>query len=155
MTVSTADLWDERGHELASIPLDWHDFGGKAAFSGPARTVRCLEDNVVLKSVVSEPGDGAVLVVDGGGSLRTALLGDMIAKIAIDNGWAGIVINGAVRDRVALRDMPIGIRALASNPQKSAKEGVGEADVEIEIAGTRIRPGVRLFADEDGVLVER
>lgn len=155
MTVSTADLWDERGPELYSIALNFTDFGDKVAFSGPARTVRCFEDNALVKTVLSQPGDGAVLVVDGGGSIATALMGDMIAGLAIDNGWAGVVINGAVRDREVLSTLDIGIKALASNPRKSGKTGAGDHDVTVEFGGATIRPGAMVFADADGVVVDR
>jgi regulator of ribonuclease activity A len=154
MTFSTADLWDERGNSLQSLSLVLADFGGHPRFSGRIRTVRCREDNALLKSVVSTDGDGGVLVVDGGGSIRTALMGDMIAAIAIDHGWFGVLVNGAVRDRVALRTMPLGILALASNPRTSAKTGAGEADVPVEFGGVVFRPGATLYADEDGVVVD-
>jgi regulator of ribonuclease activity A len=154
-TPATADLWDERGDELMSLSVPLADFGGVARFSGPARTVRCFEDNALLKSLVSTPGDGAVLVVDGGGSVQTALMGDMIAMIALENGWSGIIIHGAVRDRTALAGLPLGIKALASNPRKSGKTGAGEADVVLTIGDTVIAPGKHVFADEDGVLIER
>lgn len=155
LTVSTADLWDERGPELTSVALNFTDFGDKVSFSGPARTVRCFEDNALVKSVLSEPGDGSVLVIDGGGSIATALMGDMIAELAIGNGWVGIVINGAVRDRERLASLDLGIKALASNPRKSGKTGEGEHDVTVEIGGAMIRPGAMIFADADGVVVER
>ncbi|AZL05346.1 MAG: ribonuclease E activity regulator RraA [Brevibacterium aurantiacum] len=155
MTVSTADLWDERGPELESIALNFGDFGAKDSFSGPARTVRCYQDNALAKSTLSQPSDGAVLIIDGGGSIATALMGDMIAELAVSNGWAGVVINGAVRDRVALSSMGLGIKALASNPRKSAKTGEGELDVTLEIGGATIRPGAMVFADPDGVVVEK
>lgn len=151
----TAELWDERADELDSLSLPFVDFGGRTRFSGPARTVRCFEDNVLLKKMISAPGQGAVLVVDGGGSIGAALLGDMIAAIAIENGWSGVVINGAVRDRTALATMPLGIKALASNPRKSLKTGAGEVDVPVSIGGALIVPGRRVYADEDGVVVER
>ncbi|SMX89989.1 ribonuclease E activity regulator RraA [Brevibacterium antiquum] len=155
MTVSTADLWDERGPELNSIALNFGDFGAKDSFSGPARTVRCFEDNALAKSTLSQPGDGAVLIIDGGGSIATALMGDMIAELAVSNGWAGVIINGAVRDRVALSSLGLGIKALASNPRKSAKTGEGDLDVTVEVGGATIRPGAMVFADPDGVVVEQ
>lgn len=155
MTVSTADLWDERGPELDSIALNFTDFGAKDSFSGPARTVRCFQDNALAKSTLSQPGDGAVLIIDGGGSIATALMGDMIAELAVSNGWAGVVINGAVRDRVALSSMGLGIKALASNPRKSSKTGEGDLDVTLEVGGAAIRPGAMVFADPDGVVVEK
>jgi regulator of ribonuclease activity A len=119
------------------------------------RTVRCFEDNVLLKSLLSSPGDGAVLVVDGDGSYGTALMGDMIAQLAVDNGWAGVVIHGCVRDSVAIAAMPLGVKALGTNPRKSGKQGGGETDVTVQFGGVTFRPGARLYADEDGVLVER
>lgn len=155
MTVSTADLWDERGPELESLALNFGDFGAKDLFSGPARTIRYFEDNALVKSTLSEPGDGAVLIVDGGGSISTALMGDMIAESAVSNGWSGVVINGAIRDRVAMKSMAIGVKALASNPRKSSKAGAGEVDVTVEIGGATIRPGAMVFADPDGVVVEK
>lgn len=152
---TTADLYDEHGEDLQSVALQLRDLGGRTAFSGPIRTVKCFEDNALLKATVSEPGEGAVLVVDGAGSLRRALMGDMIAKIAADNGWAGVIINGAVRDVAELRSIPLGIKALGSNPRKSTKTRQGLVDETIEFGGVVFRPGRRLFADEDGVLVER
>lgn len=152
---STADLYDQHGDDLQSLPLQLRSFGGHAAFEGPIRTVRCFEDNVLLKNLLSSPGDGAVLVVDGDGSYGTALMGDMIAQFAVDNGWAGVVINGCVRDSVAISTMPLGVKALGTNPRKSRKQGTGEVDVTVEFGGVQFRPGARLYADEDGVLVER
>ncbi|MBW1638565.1 RraA family protein [Microbacterium resistens] len=155
MTESTADLYDRLGEALQSLPLQLRSFGGRAAFSGPVRTVRCFEDNVVLKSVLETPVDGAVLVVDGGGSLDRALMGDMIAGLAVRNGWAGVVIHGAIRDSADIARLPLGVKALGTNPRKSTKEGVGEIDVEVAFGGVVFRPGARLVADEDGILVER
>jgi regulator of ribonuclease activity A len=155
MTTNTADLYDELGEEIQSLPLQLQNLGGRPKFEGPIRTVRCFEDNALLKSVVSGPGQGDVLVVDGGGSVSRALMGDMIAKIAADNGWAGVVIHGAIRDRVAISQIPIGVKALGTNPRKSTKTGAGESDVVLEFGGVTFRPGARLFSDEDGILVER
>lgn len=152
---TTADLYDELGERIQSLPLQLQLFGARARFEGPIRTVKCFEDNALLKSVVSAPGGGAVLVVDGGGSLERALMGDMIAAIAAENGWAGAVINGAIRDRVAISEIPIGIKALGTNPRKSSKTGAGEADVPLEFGGVTFRPGAMLYSDEDGILVER
>jgi regulator of ribonuclease activity A len=154
-SINTADLYDERGEELDSIALQFQSLGGLSHFSGPVRTIRCLEDNALVKSTLGTPGEGAVLVVDGGGSLRTALMGDMIAASAVANGWAGVVINGAIRDREVLADLPLGVKALGSNPRKSAKEGAGETDVELEIDGVTVRPGAMIWCDPDGILVER
>lgn len=153
--VSTADLYDERGEELNSLSLQFQSLGGRSHFSGPVRTIRCFEDNGLVKSTLATPGNGAVLVVDGAGSLRTTLMGDMIAASAVANGWAGVVINGAIRDREALADMPLGVKALGSNPRKSSKAGAGEADVDLLIDGVTIRTGVMIWCDPDGILIER
>ncbi|MGY2744679.1 ribonuclease E activity regulator RraA [Arthrobacter sp. UYCu723] len=154
-TVNTADLYDERGEELDSVALQFQSLGGRSHFSGPARTIRCFEDNALVKSALATPGGGAVLVVDGSGSLRTALMGDMIAASAVTNGWAGVVVNGAIRDRTAIAELPLGVKALGSNPRKSAKAGAGDLDVELEIDGVMIRPGAMIWCDPDGMLVER
>ncbi|UWF77158.1 MULTISPECIES: ribonuclease E activity regulator RraA [Microbacterium] len=152
---STADLYDQHGDDLQSLPLQLRSFGGHPAFEGPIRTVRCFQDNALVKELLATPGDGAVLVIDGDGSLGTALMGDMIAQSAVDNGWAGVVIHGAVRDSVAIGALPLGVKALGTNPRKSGKTGRGEVDVVVEFGGVSFRPGARLYADEDGILVER
>jgi regulator of ribonuclease activity A len=152
-TISTADLYDEFGEELQSCDLQFRQFGRRTAFSGPAVTVRCQDDNVLLKAVLSEPGENRVLVVDGGGSLHTALIGDLIAGLAVANGWAGLVINGAVRDVAALRALDLGIKALGSNPRKSAKTGAGERDVPVSFGGVTIRPDDLVTSDDDGIVV--
>lgn len=155
MAIATADLYDERGDELDSLALQFHDLGGRTAFDGPIRTVRCHRDNALVKAVLATPGDAAVLVIDGGGSLESALVGDLIAASAVANGWAGLIVHGAIRDRVALGALPIGVKALGSNPRKSAKTGLGETDVPVTIAGVAFVPGRHVWADADGILVER
>jgi regulator of ribonuclease activity A len=152
-TVPTADLYDEQGDALQSCDLQFRQFGGRPLFTGPAVTVRCYEDNALLKAVLSEPGEGRVVVVDGGGSLHTALLGDLMAALAIDSGWAGVIINGAVRDVAALRGLDLGVKALGSNPRKSGKTGAGERDVAVTFGGVTIRPGDRVTSDDDGIVV--
>ena len=153
MVTATADLLDEHGDDAAVCILPLHSFGGRRAFSGEIRTVRCHEDNVVLKRTLGDPGDGRVLVVDGGGSLRCALVGDMIGALARDSGWVGIVINGCVRDVDALGQLDVGVLALGSNPRPSAKDGAGEVDVPVDFGGVTFRPGATLHADADGVVV--
>lgn len=155
MGTSTADLYDERGDGLDSLALQLHDVGGRIAFDGPIRTVRCHRDNALVKSVLATPGEGAVLVIDGGGSLESALVGDLIAASAVANGWAGLIVHGAVRDTAVIATLPLGVKALGSNPRKSAKEGIGEVDVPVTIAGVAFVPGRHVWADADGVLVER
>lgn len=152
---ATADLYDERGEELDSLGVQLQDVGGRVAFDGPVRTVRCHRDNALVKATVATPGEGAVLIVDGGGSLESALVGDLIAASAVENGWAGIIVYGAIRDRRAIGELPLGVKALGSNPRKSAKDGVGEVDVPITIGGVTFSPGRHVWADADGVLVER
>lgn len=152
---ATADLYDEHGEALASLSLQLRDFGGVRSFSGPVRTVRCFEDNGLVKAVTQTPGEGAVLVVDGGGSLRSALMGDLIAAAAVENGWAGAIIHGAIRDSVAIGGLRLGVKALGTNPRKSSKTGAGVLDETVEIGGVVFRPGATVYADEDGVLVER
>jgi regulator of ribonuclease activity A len=155
MTFTTADLFDEHGAALASVSLQFRNFGTRTEFSGPARTVRCFQDNALVKSLLATPGSGAVLVIDGGGSLETALMGDMIAQSAVDNGWSGVIINGAIRDSVAVNTLPLGVKALGTNPAKSAKEGTGGVDVPVQLGSTTIWPGAMVYADADGILVER
>lgn len=153
ISFATADLVDAYGDRLYGCELQFRHFGAARAFHGPIRTVRTFEDNVLIKSVLSTPGEGAVLVVDGGGSLRCALVGDLIAGIAVANGWNGLVIRGAVRDVAALRDLGIGICALGTNPVKSAKLGTGTVDVVLSFGGATFAPGAMLYADEDGIIV--
>jgi regulator of ribonuclease activity A len=155
MEFSTADLVDEHGEALQSCDLQLRQFGGRRRFHGPIRTVACFEDNALVRQVLSEPGDGAVLVVDGGGSLHTALVGDLIAGLAQANGWAGVVVHGAVRDTEALGGLDIGIKALGSNPRKSAKAATGQIDVPVRFGGVTFRLGEHLYSDEDGVVVLR
>ncbi len=151
--LSTADLYDEHGEALGSCDLQLRRFGAVDRFSGPAATIRCHEDNALVKAVLGEPGEGRVLVVDGGGSLHTALMGDLIAGSAVANGWAGVVIHGAVRDVAVLRTLPLGIKALGSNPRKSAKTGAGERDVPVTFGGATFAPGDLVVGDDDGVVV--
>jgi len=160
MTIATADLYDERGDALDSLSLQLQNLGGVVAFDGPIRTVRCQApdgtlDNALVKATLARPGGKAVLVIDGAGSLESALVGDIIAASAVENGWAGLIVHGAIRDRDAIRMLPLGVKALGSNPRRSAKSGAGEVDVEIVIAGVRFVPGLHVWADADGVLVER
>ncbi len=155
MSVSTADLYDEHGDALQSCSVQFRHYGGRVAFDGVVSTVRCHRDNALVKAALAEPGAGGVLVVDGGGSLESALMGDLIAASAVEHGWAGVIIHGAVRDVVALRELPLGALALGSNPRKSAKAGAGERDVPVSFGGVDFVPGQRVWADEDGILVTR
>jgi regulator of ribonuclease activity A len=149
----TADFVDSIGPDVRSCDVQFRQFGGRAEFAGPISTVRCFEDNALLKSVLSQPGAGGVLVIDGDGSLHSALVGDVIAELARSNGWAGLVINGAVRDAAALRGIDIGIKALGTNPRKSTKTGAGDRDVEITLGGVTFTPGEIAYSDDDGIVV--
>lgn len=149
----TADLVDEIGPDVRSCDVQFRQFGARSEFSGPISTVRCFEDNALLKSVLSEPGDGGVLVIDGAGSLHAALVGDVIAELGRSNGWAGLVVHGAVRDAAALRGIDIGIKALGTNPRKSTKTGAGERDVELSLGGVTFVPGDIAYSDDDGIVV--
>jgi regulator of ribonuclease activity A len=156
MTVTfrpTADLVDDIGPEVRSCDVQFRQYGGRTEFAGPITTVRCHQDNALLKSVLSEPGNGGVLVVDGGGSLHTALVGDVIAELGRSNGWAGLILNGAVRDAATLRTLDIGIKALGTNPRKSTKSGSGDRDVVVSLGGVEFRPGDVAFSDDDGIVV--
>jgi regulator of ribonuclease activity A len=149
---STSDLLDEHGADADVCLIQFRSFGARA-FAGTVATVRCVEDNVLLRQRVSEPGEGRVLVVDGGGSMACALLGDNIASIARESGWAGLVVNGCVRDSVALEELGFGIKALGTNPRPSRKEGAGQIDVAVTFGGVTFEPVAQLWADDDGVVV--
>ena len=149
----TADLVDDIGPDVRSCDIQFRQYGARPEFAGPISTVRCFQDNTLLKAVLSESGDGRVLVIDGGGSLHTALVGDIIAELGRANGWSGLIIHGAVRDASTLRTLDIGIKALGTNPRKSAKTGAGERDVVISLGGVDFVPGDVAFSDDDGVVV--
>lgn len=155
MQFKTADLCDQFAAELQVLEPLYHSYGGRLSFAGPASTVLCFEDNSRVKEAVGEPGQGRVLVVDGGGSRRCALLGDLLARQAADNGWAGVVIHGCIRDAADIAGFDLGVRALATLPRRSDRQGRGERDVVIEIAGARIHPGDWVYADLDGILIAR
>lgn len=151
--LSTADLCDEFGDRLESCSVQFAQYGGVRAFSGPIVTWRSPEDNLVLKQIITEPGEGRVIVIDVHGSTRVAMIGDSMAETAAANGWSGFVINGAVRDVSRLAELPIGIRALGSNPRRSVKAGSGERDVTVSFGGAVFRPGSVLVSDDDGIVV--
>ncbi|MFJ2989483.1 ribonuclease E activity regulator RraA [Collimonas sp. NPDC087041] len=158
MTFATTDLCDANEDKLgtaalAVLPPVFISLGKRQAFAGPARTLKVHEDNVLVRSTLETAGEGQVLVVDGGGSLRCALVGGNLGVLAQKNGWAGIVVNGCVRDSAELNACDIGVRALALHPQRSVRKGVGERDVSVSIAGVTVRPGDWIYADADGVLV--
>lgn len=150
---STADLMDTHGDRAKVCLLAWRSLGGRGAFSGAVATVRCHEDNVLVKRRVREEGHGRVLVVDGGGSIRVALLGDIVASLAVDHGWAGVIVHGAVRDSAALAGLDLGVLALGTNPRPSAKVGDGDIDVPVTFGAATFHPGDMVHVDADGVVV--
>ncbi len=150
---ATADLVDEIGADVRSVDTQFRQFGGRREFVGPVTTVRCFQDNALLKSILSEPNPGGVLVIDGDASLHTALVGDIIAELGRSNGWVGIVANGAIRDAATIGGMDIGVKALGTNPRKSTKTGAGERDVPVTLGGETINPGDLLYSDDDGIVV--
>lgn len=152
MSFTTADLFDQFEAQVSSCETQFRQFGGRRAFSGVIATVKCFEDNVLLKQRLSTAGEGRVLVVDGGGSLRAALLGDVIGGLAVQHGWSGVLIFGAVRDTAALAELDLGVKALGSNPRKSLKAGTGQLDVPVAFGGVTFTPGHWLASDDDGVL---
>ena len=152
---ATADVLDEHGDRASVCAVAFRQFGGRRAFEGPISTVRCDEDNVMMRRRLSEPGKGGVLVVDGGGSRRMALAGEKVATLARDNGWVGLVINGCVRDAAALSELDVGIKAIGTTPRASGKAGLGEIDVPVTFGDVTFRPGDMLFSDEDGVVTLR
>jgi len=152
-TRATADLCDAHGDAVQVCEPLFHAYGGRIAFAGPISTVRCFEDNSRVRQAVESPGEGHVLVVDGGGSRRRALLGGSLGVAAVKNGWAGVIVYGCIRDSAELAPLPIGIRALGTMPLRSDKRGEGERDVPVRFAGVTFRPGEWAYVDEDGVVV--
>lgn len=153
MSWSTPDLCDEYGDVVAVVPGQYQNFGGAESCCGEIVTVRCFEDNSRVKEQLAEPGDGRVLVVDGGASLRCALIGDLIAAGAVDKGWSGVVIRGACRDVPVLRTLDLAVYTLGSCPRRSTRKGAGELNVPIDLDGVLIKPGQWLFADATGLVV--
>jgi regulator of ribonuclease activity A len=146
-------LVDQYGAELRVCDVQFRQFGGHRSFAGPVRTVSCHEDNGLLRDLARTAGAGCVLVVDGGGSLHTALVGDVLAGAAQENGWAGLVVHGAIRDSAALAQLGLGIKALGANPRKSGKTGAGAVDVSLSFGGVTFQPGDVLHADDDGIVL--
>lgn len=155
--IATCDLCDTHKNDSSGafrvLPPVFRDFGARHRFAGPVSTVKCFEDNTLVKAAVDSPGEGRVLVVDGGGSLRRALLGGNLGATAARNGWAGVVIDGCVRDLAELALCDTGIRALAPMPLPTEKRGEGQRDVAVQLQGVWVRPGDWLYADEDGMVV--
>ena len=158
MSFATADLCDSheamiRNGELRVVAPMFRSFGGRETFSGRIATLKLFEDNSFVRTALEQAGDGRVLLIDGGGSLRRAVVGDQLAALAVKNGWSGIVAYGCIRDSAAIAGMDLGVLALATHPQKTDKRNVGEADIAVTFGGVTFKPGEWLYADADGVLV--
>jgi len=151
--LKTADLYDRFGEELQVAEPGLVHFGGETSFSGTIATVVAPEDNSLVRRALESPGRGRVLVVDGGGSRRVALLGDQLAALAVANEWSGVVVHGLIRDSLEIGEMPLGVLALGTIPRKTEKLGRGEADREVAFAGVTFRPGEFLVADPDGLVL--
>jgi len=153
MALATTDLCDKYSDSLQIAEPIFTDFGGTLAFAGPISTIKCFEDNSLVRAALETPGQGRVLVVDGGASDRCALMGDNLAQLAIDNDWAGLIIYGCIRDALDVSDMDIAVKALNTHPKKSSKRNTGERDVSVHFAGVRFLPGAWVYADLDGIVV--
>ena len=153
MSFATADLCDAFPGQVRVADPVFKEYGGGGRFAGPIHTLRVFEDNALVAKAVERAGMGRVLVLDGGGSVRTALVGGRLAQLAHTNGWAGLVVNGCVRDSAEIRQIPIGVRALTTSPLRSGKQGNGEEGGAVSFAGLTFSPGEYLYADEDGIVV--
>jgi len=147
------ELCDQFPELVQVVEPMFGNYGGKERFGGEIVTIKAFEDNSLVREQVAQPGAGKVLVVDGGGSLRRAMLGDMLAEKAASNGWEGIIIYGCIRDVNAIGETDIGVQALATHPMKTEKKGVGELNVQVVFGGVTFRPGEYVYADNNGVLV--
>jgi regulator of ribonuclease activity A len=152
---STADLYDEHTTMVKVLTPMFRNYGGIAAFHGEIATVKVYEDNKLVREALDNDGKGKVLVIDGGGSLRTALVGDKLAQLALDNRWAGIIVNGCIRDAADVRKIAVGVRALNTNPARPTKNGTGEVRIPVSFGGVTMTPGEHIYADEDGILVSK
>lgn len=153
MHFSTCDLCDEHPDLVRVADPLFRDFGGRERFGGRIVTIKCHEDNSLVRDLVAESGHGCVLVIDGGGSLRRSLLGDQLAAKAVSNGWEGVIVYGAVRDVEATRAMDLGVKALAPIPLKTDKKGIGERGIPVRFAGVDFVPGEYVYADANGIVV--
>ncbi|MDO8786974.1 MAG: ribonuclease E activity regulator RraA [Sulfuritalea sp.] len=153
MNLLTTDLCDTHEDKVRVVEPMFSSFGGRAAFFGRIATLKLFEDNSMVRQALESPGEGRVLVIDGGGSLRRALVGDQLATLGVANGWAGIIVYGCIRDSRAIGEMDIGVYAIDTHPMKTVKRNVGEADIPVSFGGVTFVPGEWLYADEDGVIV--
>jgi len=156
MDIKTTDLCDTNSEIVrAASPIGFKDYGGKKNFYGEIQTVKCFEDNSFIRKALEQNGIGKVLVVDGGGSLRCALLGDMMGELAVKNNWNGIIVYGCIRDSVAVSQLPLGVKALNVNPLKSGKRNEGQENISVHFAGVDFIPDEFIYCDEDGIIVSK
>jgi len=153
VTFSVCDLCDAHEDSIQVAEPIFRDFGGRRVFGGQIVTISCHEDNSLVRDAVASPGEGKVLIVDGGGSLRRSLLGDQLASKASDNNWQGIIVHGAIRDIEVIAGIDIGVKALNVIPLKTEKRGLGDRDVPVRFAGVAFTPGAYVYADPNGVIV--
>ncbi|MCA0891880.1 ribonuclease E activity regulator RraA [Microbulbifer agarilyticus] len=151
--ISTPDLCDEFPELIQIVEPGFINFGGRETFGGTITTIKCFEDNSLVRDLVAEEGAGRVLVVDAGGSMRRACLGDMLAEKAFNNNWEGILMYGCIRDVDEISQLQLGVQALGSHPMKTEKKGIGERDVAVTFGGVTFNPGEYLYADNNGVIV--
>lgn len=153
MKYLTPDLCDKYPDLVRVVEPIFKNYGGKSSFGGQIVTIKCYEDNSVVKETASTPGNGKIIVVDGGGSLRRALLGDLIAENAIQNGWEGFIIYGCIRDIDAIFNMNLGVKTLNTNPLKTDKKGIGDLNILVSFGGVTFKPGEYVYADSNGIIV--
>jgi regulator of ribonuclease activity A len=153
MNIQTADLCDAHEDKLAVVAPMFASYGGRPSFGGPIATLKIFEDNSFVRKALESAGNGRVLVIDGGASMRCALVGDQLAELAVKNGWAGIIVYGCIRDSKAIGEMDLGVFALGTHPKKTVKRNTGEVDIPLTFGGVTFHPGHYVYADEDGVVV--
>lgn len=153
MEIHTADLCDAHEGKVHVVSPMFRSYGGRAAFGGQIATLKVFEDNSLVRTALEGPGDGRVLVIDGGASTRCALVGDQLALLGVKNGWAGVIVYGCIRDSQAIGAMDLGVLALGTHPQKSIKKGVGDVNIAVTFGGVTFIPGHHVYADADGVVV--
>jgi regulator of ribonuclease activity A len=155
MEIKTTDLCDANPDKVSVADPGFKNFGGKKDFGGKIYTVKCFEDNSYVRKVLETDGAGKVLVVDGGGSMRCALLGDMLAELAIKNKWSGVIVYGCIRDSKAIGDLPVGVQALNTIPLKSNKRNEGQENIPVRFAGVNFIPGEYVYCDADGIITSK
>lgn len=154
--LKTTDLCDAHPEKVTiAEPIGFKDFGGNKIFNGQIETIKCFEDNSFVRKALEQNGEGKVLVVDGGGSMRCALLGDMLGELGVKNKWNGIIVYGCIRDSAAMATLTLGVKALNTIPLKSNKQNVGQQNIPVRFAGVSFIPGEFVYADEDGIIVSK